>query len=198
MNTRRRMARRRVVVPPRARGVDKPEAHSVGKGGLAKHDRTPRSSSSRTRCKRIPTRRGLLLLGKTLLDRRRRRRKRSGKARELKAPTRRSCRSRERCCCKTTKKARPTGKVELETPEARAELAAMLGQAYMLTGNAEAARRLFEDAEGVPAWHDAGQRADAGAGTDGGDEGHRRRSRQVAGLVEVGNSKAMSPASWGA
>jgi len=155
--------------------ADKPEGLvASAKEALAKRDRSTAIIQLKNALQENPDlAEARFLLGKTLLD--------TGdpaaaekelrKARELKAPDAQVVPMIARALLlqnEPRKAIEEFGKVELQDPEARAELAAMLGQAYMVTGNAGTARRLFEDAQkAVPGYPSAmlGEaRLDAGAG----------------------------------
>ena len=155
--------------------ADKPEGLvASAKEALAKRDRSTAIIQLKNALQENPDlAEARFLLGKTLLD--------TGdpaaaekelrKARELKAPDAQVVPMIARALLlqnEPRKAIEEFGKVELQDPGARAELAAMLGQAYMVTGNAGTARRLFEDAQkAVPGYPSAmlGEaRLDAGAG----------------------------------
>ena len=155
--------------------ADKPEGLvASAKEALAKRDRSTAIIQLKNALQENPDlAEARFLLGKTLLD--------TGdpaaaekelrKARELKAPDAQVVPMIARALLlqnEPRKAIDEFGKVELQDPGARAELAAMLGQAYMVTGNAGTARRLFEDAQKAVPGHPSAMlgeaRLDAGAG----------------------------------
>ena len=155
--------------------ADKPEGLvASAKEALAKRDRSTAIIQLKNALQENPDlAEARFLLGKTLLD--------TGdpaaaekelrKARELKVPDAQVVPLIARALLlqnEPRKAIDEFGKVELQDPGARAELAAMLGQAYMVTGNAGTARRLFEDAQKAVPGHPSAMlgeaRLDAGAG----------------------------------
>jgi len=155
--------------------ADKPEGLvASAKEALAKHDRSTAIIQLKNALQENPDlAEARFLLGKTLLD--------TGdpaaaekelrKARELKVPDAQVVPLIARALLlqnEPRKAIDEFGKVELQDPGARAELAAMLGQAYMVTGNAGTARRLFEDAQKAVPGHPSAMlgeaRLDAGTG----------------------------------
>ena len=133
---------------------DKPEKLvASAKQSLAKHDRNAAIIQLKNALQEKPDMaEARLLLGKALLEQGdvAAAEKELRRALELKAPDDQVAPSLVRAMIMLNESGKAIdefGKLELATPEGRADLAAVLGQAHLVTGNAEASRRLYADAQ---------------------------------------------------